>query len=646
MADKRIKDLTGATPTGAEYLPFDSSGGGTKNNTVTTVVDVGNQTIVNPIIGVENPASRTLLRTPTTISGALDMLGNIRMVNLDNGSGIPNAYITMPDRPDGSTLIDEEHSLVLSGTHTIVSGWGGPIQIIGGMGGSSGGAVGYGGRVLIEGGQAGSYFFDGSGSPGSDGGGITLFAGGAADVNVTNVDGGAGGSISIQGRTGGQSTAPTGNGNGGSGGGITTTAGNGASSAASGSGGNGGAIAFLGGTSGGSYAGYSGDGGGIQFTGGDAGQGDSHVPQASKQISHMGVGGYVIIQAGSPTNAYNYVSGAAGPMYIQGGNSDKGVRHLSGSTLQIGGQDLDGTSYSRNFSRIFLNATPDRTDVLFKGQDIFLFVSGARFGKRTVSSSIAAFGGDLLVSGTLYAVTSAWFGTVPTTAIPQDTNFFVSGTQNLAPFGPSQKNIVLSGDTILSGTLIFRSSSTNPVNFVFNGDTTGGLAFSGSMFTIANPGGQQVGGVSNVGVVSPIVQRDAYFFVSGVIGGKDASTRGIMVIGGDLHISGNLTTDGSNNPLCKVVSASTYQVLTTDFGNAVAMTMSGSITASFTSNLTASFPSGRFAVVVIQVEATGALGLISMSGGATMNGVSTPVTLPTGSGVYSFTSRNGLNWYR
>ena len=42
------------------------------------------------------------------------------------------------------------------------------------------------------------------------------------------------------------------------------------------------------------------------------------------------------------------------------------------------------------------------------------------------------------------------------------------------------------------------------------------------------------------------VGGDAYFFVSGSVGSKNGSSPGVAVFGGDLHISGNLTVDGTS----------------------------------------------------------------------------------------------------
>jgi hypothetical protein len=41
------------------------------------------------------------------------------------------------------------------------------------------------------------------------------------------------------------------------------------------------------------------------------------------------------------------------------------------------------------------------------------------------------------------------------------------------------------------------------------------------------------------------VGTDTFFFASGSIGGKDGASPGVAVFGGDLHVSGNLTVDGT-----------------------------------------------------------------------------------------------------
>ena len=59
------------------------------------------------------------------------------------------------------------------------------------------------------------------------------------------------------------------------------------------------------------------------------------------------------------------------------------------------------------------------------------------------------------------------------------------------------------------------------------------------------------GSPPNQGIIKPSIfdtgsiGTDVFLFVSGVIGGKDGTDAGITVIGGDLHISGNLSIDGT-----------------------------------------------------------------------------------------------------
>ena len=642
MTNKRIKDLTGATPTGAEYLPFDSSGGGTKNETITNVVDVGNQTIDNPVIGVDTPTNATTIRTQLLVSGASVFAAPIALLTGSDGSGNPYAALYGQTIQNGSFLIDSEHQLTISASSCVVSGWGGRLYLAGGRGGVNHDGQGYGGDVQINGGGAGTHF-SGSGNGAAPGGNIYLQAGAGANVSTPNVNAGGAGGISLYGGSSGGVTALSGTGDAQDAGSVQISGGNSGGSMASGSGGAGGPIYISGGGGGPSFAGRGGDGGGISITAGTAGQGSSAKTFHSGNT--IGNGGAITLQAGGPTSAYSYKSGSAGAINIWGGTISSETKYLSGTIVQIGDESTGVDSTQGHWvSRIMINVGTTTSSLRFPGTDVFFYVSGSRDGKGSISGSVAGFGGDIVVSGALYSLSRSWVGS-PQTTYPQDTVMHISGAVNRVPFSSLQRNFVINTDTIISGTVVFRSSSNNPVNFLINGNTDGGIAFSGSLTAIASPGGVEIGNVTN-GSVIPLTNRDTYFFVSGNIGGKDSSTRGIADFGGDVHISGNLYTDGSNNPLCKVTSSVIYTVVTGDFGNGVALTHSSSLTASFTNNLTASFPSGRFAIVVIQVENTGALGLISMSGGATMNGSTATVTLPTGSGVYSFTSRNGLNWYR
>jgi hypothetical protein len=322
-------------------------------------------------------------------------------------------------------------------------------------------------------------------------------------------------------------------------------------------------------------------------------------------------------------------------LFISGGSGKRGVGGSNAISVFGGDLVISGNLFLAGTSNIGSNTLWQSTT------NNIIFTTGS-----VLITGSTAIGGDTFVSGNFYSKATSSFGSTPISSMGSDVQVYFSGTVNKVPQGSNQRNTVFATDTVFSGTILLRSSSANPVNFIVGPANNGGIAFSGSQIAISSQNGVQIGGFGSNGNVFPINEADALFFISGTIGGKNSSTRGIAVVGGDLVVSGNLYVEGTNNPNVRVVSGTLAIVSASDFGNAIAMTMSSSITASFTNALTASFPTNKFAIVVIQIEATGAMPLISMSGGSTMNGLTTAYTPPTGSGVYSFTSRNGLDWFR
>lgn len=53
------------------------------------------------------------------------------------------------------------------------------------------------------------------------------------------------------------------------------------------------------------------------------------------------------------------------------------------------------------------------------------------------------------------------------------------------------------------------------------------------------------GEIADAGLAADATSTDVFMYVSGAIGGKGGSTKGITVFGGDLHISGNFSLDGT-----------------------------------------------------------------------------------------------------
>ncbi len=156
------------------------------------------------------------------------------------------------------------------------------------------------------------------------------------------------------------------------------------------------------------------------------------------------------------------------------------------------------------------------------GPDVFLFVSGTEDGKN-IGTGVSLFGGDVVVSGTLYAERQV-----------VEVDELVTGTFDV------------------QGTLFVSGSS----------EMAGGLDLNSSRGTLAGPGGNEFiyfgrdgreiiaaqastnqvkilsGGNSGV---TPMESDylDLAFFVSGSIGSMGTSDKGTSIFGGDLHVSGN-----------------------------------------------------------------------------------------------------------
>lgn len=156
------------------------------------------------------------------------------------------------------------------------------------------------------------------------------------------------------------------------------------------------------------------------------------------------------------------------------------------------------------------------------GNDTFLFVSGA-IGKRGISSSksTAAFGGDLISSGSITAekglsgsLTQLWDGT----------SYLVAGT-NVTINSSSNGQVVISstGGGGGSGDTYFSSTT---VGSIF---TTGSAAFVGSE-----------------SIDSPLDKGlDVFFYVSGSSDSKGGSTPGVALFDGDVAVSGTISLNSS-----------------------------------------------------------------------------------------------------
>lgn len=92
----------------------------------------------------------------------------------------------------------------------------------------------------------------------------------------------------------------------------------------------------------------------------------------------------------------------------------------------------------------------------------------------------------------------------------------------------------------------FRASNIQTQKII----ASGSIASSGRSQIAIYPIESQDTGSPNQGqITSPLLEKiqssDVFLFVSGAVGSKDSSNAGVAVFGGDLHISGNLTIDGT-----------------------------------------------------------------------------------------------------
>jgi len=602
-------------------------------------------------------------------TGSVELYKSDVVFKVEAGSTTPRT-ITVEGMNDATGFPQAGRSMQIVAGTAVVSGGGGDLILQGGnagintVGGLGGGTIqlfaGVGGSTIQAGTVAGS-------------GGSSFVEGGAGgDANIENTSAGGGGTVVILAGFGGFANVLTGSS--GTGGSVNITAGDSQGfglSENTGSGGAGGSVGLSAGSGASAYRGIGGDGGGIFIAGGAAG------PVLTTTGSH-GTGGTITLQAGySAFSGSIYVSKAGNILF---GGSNFGASRPSWFS-ESGSFFIVGDLPNKNLvAKAFFNGNPIIGTAGYPGKDIFFYVSGGLGVKNanTVNSSgsIAVFAGDTLVSGNFYTSRSINIGDNITSTPNPKYIFLASGTVNSIPGGSVQRVAVFGCDMYMSGTIQMVSSSANTSNFIINGNSDGGIGFSGSLINLHANGNTSAGSVSAIQITglananAGINEKDILFVVSGNIGGKDTSNGNVSLFRGDAVVSGVFyglntasfsstvivptPTTGSaatnkqyvDTPSVRVVTGSTDTLLATDFGKVVAYTLSSSIVIQLNSSLTASFPTGNAGIILLQLEHSASLPIISCSGGTTLNMLSTPYTGSLGCGLLSISSRNGLNWFR
>jgi uncharacterized protein YaiE (UPF0345 family) len=191
------------------------------------------------------------------------------------------------------------------------------------------------------------------------------------------------------------------------------------------------------------------------------------------------------------------------------------------------------------------------------GTDVAFFVSGSQNSRGTSERGTAVFGGDVVISGSIFTSGSVRIDKSYGKMQVLDSSDNIEGTAAANLPGDIFKlkegtgiamSINAGGDTITLSTNVAGTNST-PI-FTDRGFQSGwALNHQGTSVictsSIAFVSGNHIGGVSPTAYDATNVGADVFFFVSGSVGGVAASVanrHGVSVFGGDMIISGALAT--------------------------------------------------------------------------------------------------------
>lgn len=203
--------------------------------------------------------------------------------------------------------------------------------------------------------------------------------------------------------------------------------------------------------------------------------------------------------------------------------------------------------------------------LLSLGPDVWMAISGSAnntgIGSRHAGGTVA-FLGDVVVSGTLYAERQV---VEVDSTVPGD--FFVKNDVLISgsvAIGPTTSEIPAGGAASASGDLLIgdkvpQQSYRDGGGLVLDGEVVtfkklinhGAAGTNGAGVSVIANGGD--GGVTDGAQAVGRMPQDVWFHVSGAVGGRHFGGsgqigpkrhRGVALFDGDLHTSGNLSTDG------------------------------------------------------------------------------------------------------
>ena len=196
------------------------------------------------------------------------------------------------------------------------------------------------------------------------------------------------------------------------------------------------------------------------------------------------------------------------------------------SSLAGGGSDVDwADGGDKLFTTSSVSINTDGNYIESYGSDLFFYTSGSIDGKGT--SGVSAFGGDLVVSGTLYISEKIIHEGDNNSYIhfnaPDSLKFFLDGKQFISLNSNDQNILFNAGQRNDISTVIFTDNKTA---FAADAANDRVLILSG-------------GAASSV---DESKGADVNFFVSGSTLSKGTSEKGTAIFGGDLVVSGAIYT--------------------------------------------------------------------------------------------------------
>ena len=208
--------------------------------------------------------------------------------------------------------------------------------------------------------------------------------------------------------------------------------------------------------------------------------------------------------------------------------SDFSAKQIRVSQLMASG-GISGTGaglliYSASDASDYIGGFPADLVASF-GNDVFLFVSGTKDGRSTGAGDVTLFGGDVVVSGTLYAEKQVVEVNESTTG-----SFSVSGSFFVSQSATINQGLVVNESAGIHADDDFRVETGNKTHAVFvDASTDQVLILSGGGGTSTDESGFS----------------DTSFFVSGTVGSRGTAVKGTALFGGDLHVSGAITSNGT-----------------------------------------------------------------------------------------------------